>query len=118
MKKNLIPASGIVHWLGTGLSTGSGLKNVVQESKKSIVWNRNITFAEKLLVKLGLEDRVEIRQYTLENLKQSLKHCFAILSIICRELNTSRGFIFENTTNRTGYSPRYCFCHSTFFIIS
>ena len=82
MKKNLIPASGIVHWLGTGLSTGSGLKNVVQESKKSILWNRNITFAEKLIAKLGLEDRVEIRQYTLENLKQSLKQGDILVSMI------------------------------------
>ncbi len=82
MKQNLIPANGTVHWIGAGLSTGSGLNDIVKRSKECIFWNRNLESAEKLLVKLGLQNRVEIRQYTSENLKQSLKRGDILVSMI------------------------------------
>lgn len=82
MKNTPISASGTVHWLGAGLSTGSGLSCIAKKSKETILWNRNGIQAEKTLKKLGLENRVEIRQYTLENLQKSLHKGDILVSMI------------------------------------
>ena len=64
--------SGVVHWLGAGLSTGTGLVRIQDSAKKVILWNRTKSKADSLLERLGLSDKVESRSYDLESLKASL----------------------------------------------
>ncbi|TDB82236.1 saccharopine dehydrogenase family protein [Micromonospora sp. KC721] len=55
------PASGTVHWLGTGLSTGSGLGLLSEWSDRTVLWARTIGKAQACLDRLGLTGRVEPR---------------------------------------------------------
>jgi saccharopine dehydrogenase-like NADP-dependent oxidoreductase len=55
------PASGTVHWLGTGLSTGSGLGLLSEWADRTVLWGRTVGKAQACLDRLGLADRVEPR---------------------------------------------------------
>lgn len=56
-----VPASGTVHWIGTGLSTGrSGLGALVDRAERLVVWDRTAERAELRLAALGLAGRAEV----------------------------------------------------------
>ncbi|HEU5474272.1 MAG TPA: saccharopine dehydrogenase family protein [Actinophytocola sp.] len=50
-----------VHWLGTGLSTGSGLRAVADAAARTVLWARSPDKADALLHRLDLTGRVESR---------------------------------------------------------
>jgi Saccharopine dehydrogenase C-terminal domain/Saccharopine dehydrogenase NADP binding domain len=56
-----ITASGTVHWIGTGLSTGSGLAAVCERAGRVVVWGRTVEKAEACLDRLGLSGRAQPR---------------------------------------------------------
>ncbi|MEU9035251.1 saccharopine dehydrogenase C-terminal domain-containing protein [Streptomyces sp. NPDC048352] len=56
------PASGTVHWIGTGLSTGrSGLSLVCERARRVVLWDRTAERAAARLAALGLAGRAEVR---------------------------------------------------------
>ncbi|WTX00691.1 saccharopine dehydrogenase NADP-binding domain-containing protein [Streptomycetaceae bacterium NBC_01309] len=56
------PASGTVHWIGTGLSTGrTGLGLVCDRAARVVLWDRTAERAAQRLAALGLADRAEVR---------------------------------------------------------
>ncbi|MFJ5264895.1 saccharopine dehydrogenase C-terminal domain-containing protein [Streptomyces sp. NPDC088387] len=55
-------ASGTVHWIGTGLSTGrTGLGVLCDRAERVVVWDRTAERARSRLSALGLGDRAEVR---------------------------------------------------------
>ncbi|MEV7727409.1 saccharopine dehydrogenase family protein [Streptomyces sp. NPDC087917] len=63
------PASGTVHWIGTGLSTGrSGLSLVCDAARRVVLWDRTAERGEARLAALGLAGRAEVRALTPEAL--------------------------------------------------
>jgi hypothetical protein len=59
-----IPASGRVHWVGTGLSVGSGLRILCDTADEVVVWGRTVDKAGRLLASLGLPGRAGVAAYT------------------------------------------------------
>ncbi|WP_327726865.1 saccharopine dehydrogenase NADP-binding domain-containing protein [Streptomyces sp. NBC_00487] len=61
----VVPASGTVHWVGAGLSTGSGLAALCDTAARVRLWHRTEERAEGALAALGLAGRAEPRAFTL-----------------------------------------------------
>lgn len=61
-----------VHWLGAGLSTGSGLAQVAKNSEL-FLWNRSLQKAENLVKKLDLVLQVKIKKYDILNFAKELQ---------------------------------------------
>ncbi|MEH0935366.1 saccharopine dehydrogenase family protein [Micromonospora psammae] len=59
-----IPASGTVHWVGAGLSTGSGLSLLAERAQRLLMWARTPARATTLLERLDLADHVPVRSLT------------------------------------------------------
>ena len=57
-----------LHWCGTGLSSGPGLRRLIEAGHAVVVWNRTVARAEETLA--GLQ--AEIRPYSLDALTQAL----------------------------------------------
>ncbi|MGW1276103.1 saccharopine dehydrogenase C-terminal domain-containing protein [Streptomyces tsukubensis] len=56
------PASGVVHWVGTGLSTGrSGLGLLCDRARQVVLWDRTADRADRRLAALGLTGRAGAR---------------------------------------------------------
>ncbi|GLZ38376.1 saccharopine dehydrogenase family protein [Actinokineospora sp. NBRC 105648] len=55
-----VPASGTVHWVGTGLSTGSGVR-VLAETATVVLYGRTVEKAGACVERLGLTGRVAAR---------------------------------------------------------
>ncbi|MFI6980920.1 saccharopine dehydrogenase family protein [Embleya sp. NPDC050154] len=77
-----IPADGTVHWIGTGLSTGSGLRVVADRARRLLVWGRTDAKAERCLARLGLTDRAGARAYDLGRLAQELRTGDIVVSML------------------------------------
>lgn len=60
-----VPASGTVHWIGAGLSTGSGLAALCDTADCVRLWHRTEERAARCLAGLGLTGRVVPRAFTL-----------------------------------------------------
>ncbi|HUR43385.1 MAG TPA: saccharopine dehydrogenase family protein [Aestuariivirga sp.] len=58
-----------IHWCGTGLSSGPGLRRLIQNGHQIVVWNRTIEKAREAVG--GLTQ--DIRPYSLEALSAALK---------------------------------------------
>jgi hypothetical protein len=78
----LVPASGTVHWIGTGLSTGSGLARVCGAAERVRVWHRTEERAAEALERLGLTGRAEPRAYTLPALTAQLAPGDVVVSML------------------------------------
>src|SRR5262245_55519818 len=63
--RDAVASSGTVHWIGTGLSTGSGLGLVCDRAARVVVWGRTVAKAENRLAALGLTGRAETDAYDL-----------------------------------------------------
>ncbi|MEU9147872.1 saccharopine dehydrogenase C-terminal domain-containing protein [Streptomyces sp. NPDC048349] len=60
-----VPASGTVHWIGTGLSTGrSGLGLLCAQAGHVVLWDRTAERAADRLAALGLTGHAEVRALT------------------------------------------------------
>ena len=57
-----------IHWCGTGLSSGPGLRRLIENGHKVVVWNRTV---EKAVEAVG-DLTSDIRAYSLEALTQAL----------------------------------------------
>jgi hypothetical protein len=58
-----IPPSGHVHWAGTGLSTGSGLRVLADRAGRLTLWGRTKAKAAARLTGLGLADRATAAEF-------------------------------------------------------
>ncbi|MFF7734173.1 saccharopine dehydrogenase C-terminal domain-containing protein [Streptomyces sp. NPDC007984] len=65
-------ASGTVHWIGAGLSTGSGLAALCDTAERVRLWHRTESRAADALARLGLTGRAAPRAYTLSALAVEL----------------------------------------------
>lgn len=78
-----IPASGTVHWIGTGLSTGSsGLGLVCDRAARVLLWGRTEQRAEQRLAELGLTGRVVPRALDLAVLAAELAPGDVLVSML------------------------------------
>jgi saccharopine dehydrogenase (NADP+, L-glutamate forming) len=57
-----------IHWCGTGLSSGPGLRRLIEAGHKVVVWNRTVENARKAVGDLAKD----IRAYSLEGLTAAL----------------------------------------------
>ncbi|MGW1717548.1 saccharopine dehydrogenase family protein [Streptomyces sp. NPDC002156] len=80
----LVPASGTVHWIGAGLSTGGGLAALCDSDAVRDVrlWHRTEDRAADALAHLGLTGRAEPRAYTLPALTAELAPGDVVVSML------------------------------------
>ena len=57
-----------IHWCGTGLSSGPGLRRLLENGHKVVVWNRTVSKAQEVVGKLT----TDIRAYSLDALTAAL----------------------------------------------
>ncbi|MDN0198498.1 saccharopine dehydrogenase family protein [Streptomyces sp. S.PNR 29] len=79
---DLSPASGTVHWIGAGLSTGSGLARLCETAERVRLWHRTEDRAAGALDRLGLTGRAEPRAYTLSALTAALAPGDVVVSML------------------------------------
>lgn len=77
-----IPASGTVHWVGTGLSVGSGLRVLCDEVPRVVVWGRTAEKAQRCLGSLGLTGRAQTRAFSVEALATQLAPGDVVVSML------------------------------------
>ena len=58
-----------IHWCGTGLSSGPGLRRLIESGHKVVVWNRTVSKAQEVVGTLT----TDIRPYTLDALTAALE---------------------------------------------
>ncbi|MPY65023.1 saccharopine dehydrogenase family protein, partial [Streptomyces spongiae] len=80
--KEAAPASGTVHWIGAGLSTGSGLAALCDTADRVRLWHRTEERAADALAALGLTGRAEPRAYTLAALAADLAPGDVVVSML------------------------------------
>lgn len=78
---DLTPPTGRVHWIGTGMSTGSGL-GLVCEGATTLLWGRTTRKAENRLATLGLSGRAETRAFTADALAAELAEGDLVVSML------------------------------------
>ena len=69
-----------VHWLGTGLSTVPGIRRLAQGSLPLVLWNRTVAKAE--LAVAGIDKPVDIREFDLNMLTDSVKPGDILVSML------------------------------------
>ncbi|MGP3982046.1 saccharopine dehydrogenase C-terminal domain-containing protein [Streptomyces sp. KR80] len=77
----LITPTGRVHWIGTGMSTGSGL-GLVCEGASTVLWGRTVEKAETCLARLGLQGKAATRAYDAESLAAELAAGDIVVSMV------------------------------------
>lgn len=75
-------ASGTVHWIGTGLSTGSGVNLLCDQAEKVVLWGRTSQRAAQTLDRLGLADRAQPRALDHEALATALRPGDVVVSML------------------------------------
>ncbi|MGW0823254.1 saccharopine dehydrogenase family protein [Streptomyces sp. NPDC002845] len=78
----VVPASGTVHWVGAGLSTGSGLAALCDTAGRVRLWHRTEERAARSLAARGLAGRAEPRAYTLPALAAELAPGDVVVSML------------------------------------
>lgn len=79
---DLVPASGTVHWVGAGLSTGSGLARLCDTAGRVRLWHRTEERAAEALDRRGLTGRAEPRAFTLDALTAELAPGDVVVSML------------------------------------
>jgi hypothetical protein len=82
MTERGVPASGTVHWVGAGLSTGSGLGGLCETAGRVRLWHRTERRAAEALDRLGLTGRAEPHAYTLPALTAALAPGDVVVSML------------------------------------
>ncbi|MFL6137280.1 MAG: saccharopine dehydrogenase family protein [Frankiaceae bacterium] len=77
-----VPATGTVHWVGTGLSTGSGLGLLAGDAQRVVLWGRRAERAEQHLAQLGLTGRCEVRGLDADDLAGELRPGDVVVSML------------------------------------
>ncbi|WP_037673110.1 saccharopine dehydrogenase family protein [Streptomyces griseus] len=77
-----VPASGTVHWVGAGLSTGSGLAALCADAERVRLWHRTEERAAEALEQRGLTGRAQPRAYTLAALTAELAPGDVVVSML------------------------------------
>ena len=77
-----VSASGTVHWVGAGLSTGSGLAALCDAADRVLLWHRTEERAGQSLAALGLTGRAEPRAFTLAALTADLAPGDVVVSML------------------------------------
>ncbi|MEV6805003.1 saccharopine dehydrogenase family protein [Streptomyces sp. NPDC051132] len=77
-----VPASGTVHWVGAGLSTGSGLAALCATADRVLLWHRTADRAAGALAGLGLTGRAEPRALTPDALAAALEPGDVVVSML------------------------------------
>jgi saccharopine dehydrogenase-like protein len=75
-------ASGTVHWIGTGRSTGSGLRVLTERAPRVAVWARTAERADSRLARLGLSGRATARTYEIAALADELRPGDVVVSML------------------------------------
>ncbi|MFE4551987.1 saccharopine dehydrogenase family protein [Streptomyces sp. NPDC056785] len=75
-------ASGTVHWIGAGLSTGSGLAAVCDAADRVRLWHRTEERAARSLDALGLTGRADPRAHTRPALAAALAPGDVVVSML------------------------------------
>ncbi|GLW48599.1 hypothetical protein Stsp02_42610 [Streptomyces sp. NBRC 14336] len=75
-------ASGTVHWVGAGLSTGSGLARLCESAARVRLWHRTEDRAALALAARGLTGRAEPRAYTPDALGAELAPGDVVVSML------------------------------------
>ncbi|WP_406005805.1 saccharopine dehydrogenase NADP-binding domain-containing protein [Streptomyces sp. NBC_00637] len=79
---DLVPATGTVHWVGAGLSTGSGLAALCAHTDGVRLWHRTAERAAEALDRLGLTGRAEPLAHTLDALTARLAPGDVVVSML------------------------------------
>nr|WP_321525667.1 saccharopine dehydrogenase family protein [uncultured Cohaesibacter sp.] len=69
-----------IHWLGAGLSSVPGIRRLISRKHEITLWNRTISKAEAATV--GLEGSFDVKAFTLDALKASLKAGDVVVSML------------------------------------
>ncbi len=77
-----IPATGTVHWIGAGLSTGSGLRVVCDRADHVVLWARTTHKAEDRLTQLGLAGHAAADAFELDSLNAAVKPGDVVVSML------------------------------------
>jgi hypothetical protein len=77
-----IAASGTVHWIGAGRSTGSGLRTVCDRAARVLLWTRTVDRGEDRLAGLGLTGRATARAFDLPSLAAELAPGDIVVSML------------------------------------
>ncbi|MFG3009018.1 saccharopine dehydrogenase family protein [Streptomyces cinerochromogenes] len=77
-----VPASGTVHWVGAGLSTGSGLATLCRTAGRVLLWHRTGERAAEALAGLGLAGHAEPRAFTPDALAAALEPGDVVVSML------------------------------------
>ncbi|WP_030314933.1 saccharopine dehydrogenase family protein [Streptomyces sp. NRRL B-3229] len=77
-----VPATGTVHWIGAGLSTGSGLAALCDTADRVLLWHRTEERAEQALEGLRLNGRAVPRAYTPAALAAELAPGDVVVSML------------------------------------
>jgi len=77
----LVTPTGRVHWVGTGMSSGSGL-GLVCEGTSTVLWGRTVRKAEDHLARLGIAGKAETRAFDAEALAREVAVGDVVVSMI------------------------------------
>jgi LmbE family N-acetylglucosaminyl deacetylase len=76
-------ASGTVHWIGTGLSTGrTGLALLCDRAERVVLWDRTTERAERRLAGLGLAGRADVRALSAAALTDEVQAGDVVVSML------------------------------------
>jgi hypothetical protein len=76
-------ASGTVHWIGTGLSTGrTGLALLCERAERVVLWDRTAERAAHRLAGLGLAGRAEVRALSPSALEAEVRAGDVVVSML------------------------------------
>ncbi|TPQ20901.1 saccharopine dehydrogenase C-terminal domain-containing protein [Streptomyces sporangiiformans] len=82
MAEPITKAGGTVHWVGTGLSTGSGLRVLADTAHTVVVWGRTQERAQSCLSRLGMTGRAAVRGYDPARLAGELRAGDVVVSML------------------------------------
>lgn len=77
-----LAASGAVHWIGTGLSTGSGLRVLCDTAEEVTLWARTTGKASGCLHRLGLPGRAGTAEFSPGELRAAVRPGDVVISML------------------------------------
>src|SRR5262245_22189346 len=77
-----LTASGTVHWIGSGLSTGGGVRVLCDAADRLVLWARSDDKARQCLRRLGLEDRATPAALSFQALADAIRPGDIVVSML------------------------------------
>lgn len=75
-------ASGTVHWIGTGLSTGSGVRVLCDRANHVVLWGRTQDKARQCLRRLGLDAQATPAEFSIPALRAEVSPGDVVISML------------------------------------